>query len=165
MCVHILVCGLSSTRTSPKTTHSEVRQELSSHSGPACEGVTIPALAKETLSGLYPQEAKIRMLLQLHPVLLLDLTGSPDFMLSANLHILCASFCSHFSSLLPSHLPRMFQSLGFHFSSSFLMQCFFLPPLFLFPSFTPPPSSSPTPIKFLLALPYSLFYLIPLSFP
>ena len=60
-------------------------------------------------------------------------------------HILCL--------LLPSHLLGMFQSLGFHFSSSFLMQCFFffLPPLFLFPPLHPhlPPPS--TPIKFLLA--------------
>lgn len=71
-------------------------------------------------------------------------------------HVLCL--------LLPSHLLRMFQSLGFHFSSSFLMRWFFSSSLSL-PSFTPPPSSSlhtnQIPACF---LPCSLSYLIPPSF-
>lgn len=67
-------------------------------------------------------------------------------------HHMCTPFVLPFAHVLclplPSHPLRMLPSLGFHFSSSFLMQCFgFFFPLSLLHPHLPPPC---TPIKFLL---------------
>ena len=86
---------------------------------------------------------------------------------SANLHILCASFCSHFMPSFAISFTRhvSISGLPFFFFLSHAVFFFFSPSSLSLPSFTPPPSSSlhtnQIPACF---LPYSLFYLIPLSF-
>lgn len=85
---------------------------------------------------------------------------------SANLHILCASFRSHFFAffchLIYSACFSLWVSI---FLLPFSCTVFFSPSSLYLPSFTPPPSSSlhtnQIPACF---LPYSLFYLIPPSF-